>query len=119
MANVLDTAEFRSPRRSPRSGHKAAVSGKEDTADNSAVNTVLAFQHPSGGFGGGPANSHLPHLLPNWASVCSLAQTGSAAPGGGWDSLAKGRQGMYDFFMRCKQPNGGFVVCDGGEIDVR
>lgn len=29
------------------------------------------------------------------------------------------RKGMYELFMRCKQADGGFVVCEGGEVDVR
>lgn len=39
--------------------------------------------------------------------------------GGGWDVIAANRQATYDFFMRCKKPDGGFVVCEGGEVDVR
>jgi len=41
------------------------------------------------------------------------------SPGGGWDVIAANRQATYDFFMRCKKPDGGFVVCEGGEVDVR
>jgi protein farnesyltransferase subunit beta len=44
---------------------------------------------------------------------------GRPGPGGGWEELAGKRQEMYDFFMRCKRPDGGFVVCEGGELDVR
>lgn len=84
-----------------------------------AVSTLLAYLSPSGGFAGGAANSHLPHLLPTYAAVCALAIAGSPGPGGGWDELVAARQDIYDFFMRCKHPHGGFVVCDGGEIDVR
>ena len=69
---------------------------------------------PLGGFAGGPANSQLPHLLPTYASVCSLAITGA-----GWEELVQARQSTYDFFMRCKRRDGGFVVCEGGEVDVR
>ncbi|CED83709.1 Beta subunit of farnesyltransferase [Phaffia rhodozyma] len=74
------------------------------------VNTILACQHPSGGFGGNI--SQAPHLLPTYASVCSLAILGK-----GWDQID--RQAIYNFFMRMKRPNGGFTVCDGGEVDVR
>ncbi|ODN74446.1 hypothetical protein L202_06839 [Cryptococcus amylolentus CBS 6039] len=83
------------------------------------VSTLLHFLSPLGGFAGGPANSQLPHLLPTYASVCSLAITGNAGPNGGWENLVSARQGIYDFFMRCKRPDGGFVVCEGGEVDVR
>lgn len=44
---------------------------------------------------------------------------GRTGPGGGWEELAAKRQEMYDFFMRCKRPDGGFVVCEGGELDIR
>ncbi|KAK8843333.1 hypothetical protein IAR55_006988 [Kwoniella newhampshirensis] len=83
------------------------------------VSTLLRFLSPTGGFAGGPANSQLPHLLPTYASVSSLAIVGHAGPGGGWDELAKARQSIYEFFMTCKRPDGGFVVCQGGEVDVR
>ncbi|WVF65571.1 hypothetical protein IAT40_000300 [Kwoniella sp. CBS 6097] len=83
------------------------------------VSTVLKFLSPNGGFGGGPANSQLPHLLPTYASVCSLAITGGPGGNGGWKQLAEARQGIYDFFMSCKRPDGGFVVCKDGEVDVR
>ena len=88
-------------------------------ADGSATSTLLHFLHPLGGFSGGPANTQLPHLLPTYASTCSLAMVGNSGPGGGWEQLAASRQATYDFFMRCKQPDGGFVVCEGGEVDVR
>lgn len=74
---------------------------------------------PLGGFAGGSADTQLPHLLPTYASTCSLAIVGGSGPGGGWEQLAGARQGIYDFFMRCKRPDGGFVVCHGGEVDVR
>nr|XP_019048040.1 protein farnesyltransferase subunit beta [Kwoniella bestiolae CBS 10118]OCF26970.1 protein farnesyltransferase subunit beta [Kwoniella bestiolae CBS 10118] len=82
------------------------------------VSTILKFLSPSGGFAGGPANSQLPHLLPTYASVCSLAITGNPGAGGGWEQLKDARQGIYNFFMDCKKDDGGFVVCKGGEVDV-
>ena len=88
-------------------------------AENRAISTITHFLHPSGGFSGGASNSQLPHLLPTYAATCSLAITGYAGEGGGWDRLAENRQATYDFFMRCKRPDGGFVVCQGGELDVR
>ena len=90
-----------------------------DRADDRAVSTILHFQSPSGGFAGGPANSQISHLLPTYGSTCTLAMVGRPDPGGGWEELAAKRQEMYDFFMRCKRPDGGFVVCEGGELDVR
>lgn len=34
-------------------------------------------------------------------------------------SFCKNRQKMYNFFMSLKQPDGSFIVCKGGEVDVR
>ncbi|WWC73123.1 uncharacterized protein I206_107089 [Kwoniella pini CBS 10737] len=83
------------------------------------VSTILKFLSPNGGFAGGPSSSQIPHLLPTYASVCSLAITGNSGPGGGWEELKYARQSIYDFFMDCKREDGGFVVCKGGEVDVR
>jgi hypothetical protein len=45
----------------------------------------MTWQHPDGGFGGGPGQSH--HLLPTCAAVCALANVGRPGPGGGWDQI--------------------------------
>lgn len=50
-----------------------------------AIDTVLATQHPDGGFGGGPGQ--LAHLLPTYAAVAALAIAGQPGPGGGWDDI--------------------------------
>lgn len=93
-----------------------------------AVSTLLRFQSASGGFGGGPAQ--LPHLMSTYAAVCALAIVGG--PGGapsaadvaagstarlGWDAIDRAR--MYAWLLRLKQPDGSFLVHDGGEVDVR
>lgn len=83
------------------------------------MSTLVHFLHPSGGFAGGPANSQAPHLLPTYASTLSLAICGDAGLEGGWCQLADRRQETYDLFMCLKQPDGGFIVCKGGELDVR
>jgi len=49
------------------------------------INTVMAWQHPEGGFGGGPGQAA--HLLTTYASVCTLAVAGQPGPGGGWDQI--------------------------------
>ncbi|WWC91231.1 uncharacterized protein L201_006173 [Kwoniella dendrophila CBS 6074] len=83
------------------------------------ISTILKFLSPLGGFAGGPANSQLPHLLPTYASVCSLAIAANSGSQGGWEQLKDARQSIYNFFMDCKRDDGGFVVCKGGEVDVR
>ncbi|KAG8905002.1 CAAX farnesyltransferase (FTase) subunit beta [Tulasnella sp. 403] len=80
-----------------------------------AIKTILGKQHAKGGFGGGPGQA--PHLLATYPSVCALAIVGSPGPDGGWDQID--RQGMYNLFMSLKQPDGSFIVCHGGEVDVR
>ncbi|KAF5369835.1 hypothetical protein D9758_001130 [Tetrapyrgos nigripes] len=80
-----------------------------------AIDTLLSFQHPNGGFGGGPGQ--MPHLLPTYASVCALAIIGKPGEKGGWDGID--RQKMYDFFKSLKQPDGSFTVSRHGEVDVR
>ncbi|CAE7103902.1 unnamed protein product [Rhizoctonia solani] len=79
------------------------------------IDTIIANQHPDGGFGGGPGQ--LPHLLPTYASVCALAIVGRPGENGGWDQI--NRQKCYDFFMRMKQPDGSFIVNKDAEVDVR
>ncbi|KAJ1303977.1 hypothetical protein OPQ81_008387 [Rhizoctonia solani] len=80
-----------------------------------AIDTIIANQHPDGGFGGGPGQ--IPHLLPTYASVCALAIVGGPGEKGGWDQI--NRQKCYEFFMRMKQPDGSFIVNKDAEVDVR
>lgn len=49
------------------------------------IDTVMAWQHPDGGFGGGPGQSA--HLLATYAAVCALANAGRPGPRGGWDQI--------------------------------
>ncbi|KAG6841519.1 hypothetical protein C0991_010133 [Blastosporella zonata] len=79
------------------------------------INKIMEAQHPDGGFGGGPGQAA--HLLPCYASVCSLAIVGRSGPAGGWDQID--RKKMYTFFMSLKQPDGSFLVSHHGEVDVR
>ncbi|KAH9474984.1 Protein farnesyltransferase subunit beta [Psilocybe cubensis] len=79
------------------------------------IDKVLAWQHPDGGFGGGPGQAA--HLLPTYASVCILAIVGRPGPGGGWDQID--REKMYKFFMSLKLKDGSFLVAHHSEVDVR
>lgn len=79
------------------------------------IDKVLTWQHPNGGFGGGPGQSS--HLLTTYASVCILAIVGSSGPAGGWDQI--NRKGIYNFFMSLKQRDGSFLVAHHAEVDVR
>ncbi|KAJ7076543.1 terpenoid cyclases/protein prenyltransferase alpha-alpha toroid [Mycena belliarum] len=80
-----------------------------------AIDTIMAWQHPDGGFGGGPKQA--PHLLPTYAAVSALAIAGRPGEGGGWDQIDRPK--MYDFFMSLKQPDGSFLVARHSEVDVR
>ncbi|KAF9493816.1 terpenoid cyclases/Protein prenyltransferase [Pleurotus eryngii] len=74
-----------------------------------AIDTILTWQHPDGGFGGDPGQSA--HLLATYVSVCSLSIAGKAGENGGWDQID--REKMYKFFMSLKQPDGSFPVRRG------
>ncbi|KAG9100007.1 CAAX farnesyltransferase (FTase) subunit beta [Ceratobasidium sp. UAMH 11750] len=87
----------------------------DDATKQRAIDTIMACQHPDGGFGGGPGQ--LPHLLPTYACVCALAIVGRPGENGGWDQI--NRQKIYEFYMRMKQPDGSFIVNKDAEVDVR
>lgn len=89
--------------------------GLDEQTRQRAINTIMALQHPFGGFAGGPGQ--FPHLLPTYASVCALAIAGRKGDNGGWDQID--RKKMYGFFMSLKQPDGSFLVSHHGEVDVR
>lgn len=59
--------------------------GLDPDTKQRCIDTILAAQHPDGGFGGGPRQA--PHLLPTYASVCALAIVGRPGPRGGWDQI--------------------------------
>ncbi|KAI5120991.1 hypothetical protein M0805_000452 [Coniferiporia weirii] len=80
-----------------------------------SIDTIMACQHPDGGFGGGPGQ--FPHLLPTYAAVSALAAVGRPGPDGGWDQID--REKMYAFFLSLKQPDGSFLVARDSEVDVR
>ncbi|GAA5846975.1 hypothetical protein JCM9279_006974 [Rhodotorula babjevae] len=90
----------------------ALLDGELDPdAQRRVVDTLRQCQNDDGGFGGGPGQ--LSHLAPSYAAVCALAYTGAV----GWNSID--RQGMYRFLLSLKQPDGSFIMHDGGEVDVR
>jgi len=69
-------------------------------------------QSPTGGFGGGPMQ--LAHLAPTYAAVSGLLVAGSE------DAYrVVDRETIYKFLMRMKSPDGGFMMHDEGETDMR
>ncbi|KAH9850861.1 terpenoid cyclases/Protein prenyltransferase [Lenzites betulinus] len=89
--------------------------GLDDLTKKRSIETLLALQHPEGGFSGGPGQAA--HLLPTYAAVCAFAVVGRPGEGGGWESI--NRKKLYEFFMSLKQPDGSFLVSHHGEVDVR
>ncbi|PPQ69089.1 hypothetical protein CVT24_000133 [Panaeolus cyanescens] len=80
-----------------------------------AIDKIMTWQHPDGGFAGGPGQAA--HLLATYASICALAIVGKPGPNGGWDQID--REKMYKFFMSLKQKDGSFLVAHHSEVDVR
>ncbi|KAI0795986.1 terpenoid cyclases/Protein prenyltransferase [Abortiporus biennis] len=89
--------------------------GLDEQTKRRAIDTLLALQHPDGGFCGGPGQ--FPHLLPTYAAVSALAIVGKPGENGGWDQIDQKK--CYDFFMSLKQPDGSFLVSHDAEVDVR
>jgi protein farnesyltransferase subunit beta len=70
------------------------------------------MQNLTGGFGGG--HGQYSHLAATYAATLSLALVG------GKDAYSLiDRESMWRWLGRLKQLDGGFVVCEGGEEDVR
>ncbi|KAL8278251.1 hypothetical protein RQP46_009424 [Phenoliferia psychrophenolica] len=80
-------------------------------AKRRVVDTLAKCQNPDGGFGGGPGQ--LSHLAPSYAAVLALSYVGED----GFKMI--NRRGMYNFFLKLKQPDGSFIMHIGGEVDVR
>ncbi|KAI0350797.1 terpenoid cyclases/Protein prenyltransferase [Trametes cingulata] len=97
-------------------GFSLLGAGLDDLTKKRTIDTLLALQHPDGGFSGGPGQAA--HLLPTYAAVCAFAIVGRPGEGGGWESIDRLKK-MYDFFMSLKQPDGSFLVSHHGEVDVR
>jgi len=69
-------------------------------------------QDPTGGFGGGPGQ--LPHLAPTYAAVAALVIAGREEA-----YKVVDRRAMYQFLLRMKSPEGGYMMHDEGETDMR
>ncbi|KAF9163270.1 hypothetical protein DFQ26_002760 [Actinomortierella ambigua] len=76
------------------------------------ISTLRHMQHPNGGFSGGPGQNA--HIAPTYAAVNALAIIGTQEA---YDLID--REKLLQFLLRIKQPDGSFIMMDGGEIDVR
>lgn len=80
--------------------------------DRRTIDFLSRCQDPNGGYGGGPGQ--IAHLATTYAAVNTLVTIG------GEKALASiDRNEVLRFLIRMKQPNGGFSMHDGGEVDVR
>ncbi len=70
------------------------------------------MQHPDGGFGGG--HGQIAHLAPTYAAILSLAIVGTEEA-----YQVTDRRKLYSWLKSLKEPNGGFHIHFGGEVDAR
>lgn len=70
-----------------------------------ADKTLLSCAADQGGFSGGPFQ--LAHLATTFSSCMAISPNLVNIPS------------LLSFFKSCKQSNGSFVMCTGGEVDVR
>ncbi|KAH9471495.1 hypothetical protein Pst134EA_005391 [Puccinia striiformis f. sp. tritici] len=84
-----------------------------------AIETLMSFQHPQGGFGGGPGQ--LAHLASTYASISALAILLDGVDQSIFEETCAqiDRKKMYEWMLSLKMPDGSFRMHHGGEIDVR
>lgn len=75
------------------------------------MSTVKPLQNETGGFGGG--HGQYSHLATTYATVLSLGMVGGNA------ISVIDRKAMWQWLCNLKQPDGGFAMSIGGEVDVR
>ncbi|KAI1327363.1 terpenoid cyclases/Protein prenyltransferase [Xylariaceae sp. FL0255] len=76
------------------------------------VETARSIQNKEGGFGGGFGQQS--HLATTYATVLALAIVGGDAA---YEVID--RRAMWKWLCTLKQPNGGFRMTLGGEVDIR
>lgn len=86
----------------------------DDISDlkDGANEAILYCLSPNGGIAGNVGQ--IPHLASSYAGLNALAITGDERV---WSKIDK--QKFYNWLLRLKQPNGGFLMHEGGECDVR
>lgn len=80
--------------------------------ETALIDTALTMQNRSGGFGGG--HGQMSHLATTYACVLALAVCGTQEA---YDVID--RRALWKWLCSLKQPNGGFQIAYGGEVDVR
>ncbi|CAG8450622.1 795_t:CDS:10 [Ambispora gerdemannii] len=83
----------------------------EDLIDR-GISTLSKYQNPTGGFGGG--SGQISHVAVTYAAVNALAVLGTQEA---YDIID--RENLYKWLLKIKQPDGSFIMSEGGEVDVR
>jgi len=76
------------------------------------ISTLSQMKVPDSGYGGGP--DQIPHCAATYAAVLALCVLRDKAA---YESID--REGIYKFFLSCRDPCGGFTMHEGGEVDSR
>ncbi|CAG8558918.1 9604_t:CDS:10 [Ambispora leptoticha] len=76
------------------------------------ISTLSKYQNSTGGFGGG--SDQISHVAVTYAAVNALAVLGTQEA---YDIID--RENLYKWLLKLKQPDGSFVMSEGGEVDVR
>ncbi|XP_002735484.1 protein farnesyltransferase subunit beta-like [Saccoglossus kowalevskii] len=94
--------------------HSLYLLGEQISEEQSSrvVQFLKRCQDPDGGFAGGPGQC--PHLAPTYAAISALCTLGSQEA---YDIIDRPK--LQQFLLRMKTPEGGFMMHDGGEIDIR
>jgi protein farnesyltransferase subunit beta len=79
----------------------------------------MSFQHPEGGFSGGP--NQVAHLASTYACVASLVILLEGADQQVFEETCAqiDRKKMLEWMLSLKMPDGSFRMHHGGEIDAR
>ncbi|CAG8443100.1 17868_t:CDS:10 [Acaulospora morrowiae] len=76
------------------------------------ISTISKMQNKTGGFGGGPGQ--ISHAAVTYAAINTLAILGTKEA---YDLID--RDNLYKWFLKLKQPDGSFIMHEGGEVDIR
>ncbi|TKR87322.1 hypothetical protein L596_011736 [Steinernema carpocapsae] len=80
--------------------------------EHKIITFLNTCQAKEGGYGGGPGQ--LPHIATTYGAVMALVSLGTS------EALRSiNREGLLDFLLKMKKPNGSFALHVDGEADIR